>query len=140
MIILDTNVISETIRGVPEPIVVEHLKRYPSGDLYTTAITAAEIRLGLALLTQGRKRSALRTRVDRVLVEDFEGRILPFDSVAAEMYAAIVTARRAMGKPISVSDAQIAAIAYSHSAVLITRDTRDFEHCGLHLINPWTGG
>jgi len=69
--------------------------------------------------------------------EDFAGRILPFDSQSADFYARILAARRAVGRPISELDAQIAAITWQHDALLATRNTPDFEDCGIQLVNPW---
>lgn len=69
--------------------------------------------------------------------KDFAGRILPFDSEAAPAYAKLVAARRSAGRPISLFDAQIAAIVQSRAAVLVTRNTRDFERFGLDVVNPW---
>ena len=80
MIILDTNVISELVRREPSPVVLRNLRRLPSNDLYTTAITEAEIRLGLAILPRGRRHTALRNQLDLILKQEFAGRILPFDS------------------------------------------------------------
>ena len=102
MIILDTNVISELVRREPSPVVLRSLSQLPSSDLYTTAITEAEIRFGLALLPRGRKPTALRNQLDLILKQEFAGRILPFDSAAAEAYAALVAGRRSAGQPISV--------------------------------------
>ncbi len=65
------------------------------------------------------------------------GRVLPFDSAAAKIYAVIIARRRAAGRPISAFDAQIAAIVRANRATLVTRDTRDFENCGFEVINPW---
>jgi predicted nucleic acid-binding protein len=138
VIILDTNVISELLRREPSPAVERRLKRFPSDDRFTTAVSETEIRFGLAILPAGRKRQALQARVDGILREVFSGRILPFDSPAAEVYAQIAGQRRAAGRPISLFDAQIAAIARSHAATLITRNVRDFEGCGLMVIDPWS--
>lgn len=137
MIILDTNVISELIRRSPSPDVLRTVRSFPSSDLYTTVITEAEIRLGLAILPHGRKRAALQTQIDLILREDFMGRILPFDCGAAQAYARIVAARRAAGHPISLFDAQIAAIVQTQQGILVTRNARDFEGCEFDVINPW---
>ncbi len=137
MIILDTNVISELIRRAPSPAVLKKVRSFPSDDLYTTVITEAEIRLGLAILPGGRKRTALQMQVDLIFKSDFAGRILPFDSEAAQAYAKLVAARRTMGHPISLFDAQIAAIVQTCGAVLITRNARDFQGCQFEVINPW---
>ena len=72
-----------------------------------------------------------------MFAEDLGGRTLPFDSEAARLYGKIASARRAKGKPISVPDAQIAAIVLAHNAILATRNIADFDACGIQLINPW---
>jgi hypothetical protein len=137
VIILDTNVISELVRREPSPVVVRSLCRLPSNDLFTTAITEAEIRLGLAILPRGRKHTALRNQLDLILKQEFAGRILPFDSPAADAYAGLVAGRRLTGQPISVFDGQIAAIALTHGAVLATRNLRDFRGLKIALLDPW---
>jgi predicted nucleic acid-binding protein len=137
VIVLDTNVISELIRRAPSPAVLKRIWGFPSDDLCTTVITEAEIRLGLAILPGGRKRTALQVQVDLILTEDFPGRIFPFDSEASQAYAKLVAARRTAGRPISLVDAQIAAIVQTHRAVLVTRNARDFQGCQFDVINPW---
>jgi predicted nucleic acid-binding protein len=71
-------------------------------------------------------------------VDEFPGRILPFDEEAARVFAKIVVGRAAMGRPISQFDAMIASIARSRRATVATRNTDDFEHCGVGIVNPWT--
>jgi hypothetical protein len=137
VIILDTNVISELVRREPSAAVLRNLRRLPSGDFYTTAITEAEIRFGLAILPRGRKHAALCNQVDLILKQEFAGRILPFDSSAAEAYAGLVAGRRSTGQPISVFDAQIAAITHIHGATLATRNVRDFRGFQFPLLDPW---
>jgi predicted nucleic acid-binding protein len=70
-------------------------------------------------------------------VERFPGRILPFDEQAARLYAKIVQQRDTAGRPTSPLDAMIAAIALSRNAAVATRNTRDFDGCGVRVINPW---
>jgi predicted nucleic acid-binding protein len=113
------------------------LRGFRSDELCTTAITEAEIRLGIEILPPGRKASALRLDVEVMLDTVLKKKILPFDSAAAKAYAKLRAARRAAARPISLFDAQIAAIVQVHRAVLVTRNTRDFEGCGFELINPW---
>ena len=69
--------------------------------------------------------------------EDFAGRVLPFDTAAVPAYVDIVSRRRAAGRPISQFDAQIAAIALQAGVRLATRNTADFEACGVGLVDPW---
>jgi|ERR1035437_153644 predicted nucleic acid-binding protein len=137
MTVLDTNVLSEVITPEPSSRVLAWILREPSSSLYTTSISQAELLYGVELLPKGRRRSALHAAVVKMLAEDFVNRILPFDSYAAEDYSRIAAARRAMGRPISEADARIAAIALSRGANLATRNTRDFEHCGIKVLNPW---
>jgi hypothetical protein len=88
-------------------------------------------------MSKGRRREALHAAITKMLAEDFANRILPFDSDAAEAYSRIAASRRAMGRPISEADARIAAIVHSRGSSLATRNTRDFEHCGIKVLNPW---
>jgi predicted nucleic acid-binding protein len=137
VIILDTNVFSELLRPAPEPRIEAWLAAQDGADVYLTAITEAELRYGVAIMANGRRRGALAAAVDRILREDFITRILPFDSAAAQVYATIGAARRTAGRPIAQADCQIAAIARAHGATVATRNIADFEDCGMALINPW---
>jgi predicted nucleic acid-binding protein len=137
MIVLDTNVLSELLRVDPDPGVGAWVEAQPPASLFTTAVTSAELRFGLAILPRGARRQALQDAVSGILEEDFAGRVLPFDEDAAQSYAAIAAARRETGQPISQFDAQIAAIAHSRGARLATRNVRDFVHCGVEVIDPW---
>ena len=137
MIILDTNVVSELLRTAPEPRVVDWLAAQDGATVYLSAITEAELRLGVAILPVGKRRTDLADMIDQIIREDFAGRVLPFDSLAAEAFAAIAAARRAMGRPIAHADCQIAAIAQAVGATVATRNTQDFANCGVKLINPW---
>ncbi|UYP67444.1 type II toxin-antitoxin system VapC family toxin [Thalassobacter stenotrophicus] len=137
MIIIDTNVICELMRPAPEPKVEHWLSAQNGLNIYLTAISEAELRYGLAIMENGKRRTALVDAVDRILREDLAGRILPFDSDAALSYAIIAAARRAAGRPIAQADCQIAAIARARGATVATRNTPDFEGCEIDLINPW---
>lgn len=137
MIILDTNVISELMRSVPDNTVLSWVAAFPAANLYTTTITQAEILYGIMLLPPGKRRTAFESAADAMFDEDFAGRILPFGSDAVHPYARIASARSRGGRPISHFDAQIAAIAYSTGATVLTRNTRDFDRCGVKVVNPW---
>ena len=138
MIILDTNVISELLRPAPEPKVEHWLSAQEGLNVYLTSISEAELRFGLAIMGNGKHRAALVDAVDRILREDLAGRILPFDSNAAQSFATIAAARRSAGRPIAQADCQIASIARACGATVATRNTPDFEGCEIDLINPWT--
>jgi predicted nucleic acid-binding protein len=137
MIILDTNVLSETMKPVPAAEVLQWLASQPAARLFTTSISQAEILFGLEIMPKGKRRTALQTEAEAMFEEDFAGRILPFDADAARMFPRIAASRRALGRPIAQDDAQIAAIARSRGASLATRNTGDFESCGVTLLNPW---
>ena len=137
MILLDTNIVSELLRKTPEPRVEAWLSAQEGAEVYLSAVSEAELRLGVAVMPTGRRRNALASMIDDILREDFRARILPFDSPAAAAYAAIASDRRAAGQPISQFDCQIAAVARAHGAAVATRNVRDFEGCGIDIIDPW---
>lgn len=137
MIVLDTNVVSELIRKAPEPRVASWVDRFSASDVLVTAVTAAELMFGVARLPEGRRKRELHITVEGLLAEDFEDQILPFDAPAATHYAEIVAARERAGRPISMADAQIAAICRNWSAGLATRNVHDFVDTGVHAVNPW---
>ncbi len=137
MIVLDTNVLSELLRPAPDGPVEAWFARRDGADIWFTTVGEAELRYGLALLPAGRRRDVLAEAVEAILEHDFRGRILSFDRPAALAYATIAAARRAAGRPISVLDGQIAAIARAHGASVATRNTRDFTGCGVDVIDPW---
>ncbi len=137
MFILDTNVISELMKRVPDNAVLSWLAASAAADLYTTTITQAEILYGIMLLPPGKRRTAFESAADAMFNEDFAGRILPFGGDAVHPYARIASKRSRSGRPISHLDAQIAAIAHATGAVILTRNTRDFDRCGVRVVNPW---
>ena len=138
MILLDTNVVSESLKPHPSETVLRWLAAQEPSTVFISAITQSEILSGVEILPSGKRRSKLSEAVERIFAEEFADRILPFDSGAAREYAGILAARKAAGRPISQSDAMIAAITRSHRATLATRNTADFELCGIGIINPWT--
>jgi len=125
------------MRPAPAPAVETWVSAQPAAGIFISAITEAELRYGLALLPDGQRRRRLLVQAQAMLAEDFAGRILPFDSAAAEAYAPIAAARRLAGRPISQADAQIAAIAASRGAALATRNVTDFTDCGITILDPW---
>ena len=138
-IILDTNVLSELMRSLPDPVVVEWFTRQNDTTFYTTTITQAEILLGIALLPAGKRRDMIADAAGKMFNEDFLRNCLPFDESCTNPYASLVANRRRSGFSITTEDAQIAAIALSRNLPLATRNTKDFLHIErLTLHNPWT--
>lgn len=138
MILLDTNILSEALRSEPDARVLDWMGRQTASSLFVSTITQAEILYGIAILDEGRRRDQLAAAALLMFAEDFAGRLLAFDLDAATSFAEISAARRRIGRPISQFDAQIAAVARSRGAILATRNTRDFKHCGIELFDPWT--
>ena len=137
MIVLDTNVLSESLKPSPSASVLRWFAAQESSQLFTTSITQAEILSGLEIMPLGKRRAALTNAIEKIFDEALSGRILPFDQEAAHAFVQIVVARRSTGRPISQFDAMIAAIARSRGAAIATRDVRYFQRCGVDLINPW---
>lgn len=137
MILLDTNVVSELMKSVPEPAVMGWINLLPATTVFLSAVTQAEILYGIALAPEGKRRERLARAARTAFDSYFRGRILPFDSEAAEAFAALAAGRRRAGRPTSQADAQIAAIARSRGAALATRNVQDFEDCGLEIVDPW---
>lgn len=138
MIILDTNVLSALMRTVPEPTVVEWLNTQPAESIWITSITLLESRLGLALLPRGKRRRALETSFDKLLSEDLQDRVLPFDTAAAAQAATIAAERQRTGRIIDMRDTQIAGIAISRRATLATRNLKHFEDLPTPVVCPWS--
>jgi toxin FitB len=136
MIVLDTNVVSELMRPSPSARVLTWVRGHEDSELYTTAITLAEIRYGIERLADGRRKEFLRTTADDVFGR-FSEQVLPFDARAAQRYAAIVSGRDRAGRPIDGFDAQIASICRAHNATIATRNGTDFEHTGIQVTDPW---
>ena len=138
MIILDTNVLSEPVQPKPDSNVLRWFESQDPKFLYTTSITEAEALYGIARMPPGKRRTIIEEAMQALFNRNFLNRILPFDRAAASEFAEIVATRLGMGLPIGTMDAQIAAIARSRGAAVATRNIRDFEHCGIEIINPWT--
>ena len=137
MIILDTNVLSETFKPIPSPNVLGWLAAHEQSGVFLTSITLAEMFEGLELMPHGKRRTYLAETIEETLTADYTGRILPFDDPAARLFAKIVAERKALGLPVSEFDAMIAAIARAHRFTVATRNVADFEHCGIRVVNPW---
>jgi toxin FitB len=136
-IVLDTNVVSEPKRAVPDPHVVAWYARRPADDLYLTSTVLAELAFGIELMPAGRRRRSLEGWLRGRVMRAFQGRILPFDHDAALVYGRLMAAARRQGRPARVGDAEIAAVAICHGFVVATRNTSDFAVFGVPLVDPW---
>ncbi|WHP07560.1 type II toxin-antitoxin system VapC family toxin [Acinetobacter corruptisaponis] len=137
MIILDTNIVSELLRKKPNEQVIHWLLQQQRLSLFTTTISYSEMLYGIHIMPKGQKQQQLLTGIKNIFDTDFRDLILSFDQQAAEHYADIAALRKTKGLPISQFDAMIAAITRSKNAILATRNIKDFQYCGIELINPW---
>ena len=136
MIVLDTNVISEAMKPQPHPAVRAWLNDQAAETLYLSCVTLAELLFGIAALPAGKRKDMLALAVDGLL-ELFQGRVLPFDTVAARQYAELAVIARAAGRGFPTADGYIAAIAVSRGFMVATRDTAPFQAADVAVINPW---
>ena len=136
MILLDTNVVSDIVKPRPNPKVQAWIDAHNSSSLWISAITVAELHLGIELMPDGRKKSELRLAIDRA-IHLFGQQCAPFDALAANEFARIVARRRQIGLPVEALDAQIAAVAITTGFALATLDRKGFEKIdGLKVIDP----
>ena len=138
MIVLDTNVLSELMRERPAEPVLAWADQLSPQQVAITAMNEAEILQGIALLPNSQRKQQLEQGWDTLLTTVLQHPVLPFDSDAAHWFAALVSHREGMGRPISTADAVIAATALAHDGQLATGNTADFTAIGLSLINPWS--
>jgi len=140
VIVLDTNVVSQALRPLPEVRVIEWLDAQPMETLYLSVVTVAELRAGVALLPAGKRRSGLQESLENRVLPLFTGRILSFDLACSQAYARLLAKARLAGLAIATADGFIAAIAATHGFAVATRDTRPFDAAGVVVINPWGAG
>ncbi len=138
MIVLDTNVVSEAMKPGRDSAVIAWLDAQSADTLYLTAVSLSELLMGTAVMTDGKRKSAIGDALNKLILRLFGSRILPFDHEAAMAYSVLVSAARAAGRTVSLPDGQIGAIASVYGFSVATRDTAPFQALGLPVINPWT--
>lgn len=138
MILLDTNVASELAKRRGEPAVLNWLDKQPLSSVWISSISVMELHFGLELLEPGRRRSELSAAITRLTSVVFKDRIAPFDQAAGETAGRLAAVRRRKGAAVDHRDTQIAGIAISRRATLVTRNMRDFADLEIDVINPWT--
>lgn len=137
MIVIDTNVISESWRAQPHPAVMAWLDAQAMSSLFLSAITVAELRYGLACMPEGKRRSIFESRLETEVLPAFAGRVLPFDVEISRAYGRCMATARAQGRAISVADGLIAATALAHGFAVATRDRSPFIAAGVVVLDPW---
>lgn len=137
MILIDTNVISELWKPGPDSNVLAWIDAQTIETLHLSAITVAELRYGLAMMPEGKRRTIYEERLEREVLPAFAGRVLAFDFETSKTYAELMARARAEGKAIAKADGYIAATAATHGLIVATRDSSPFEAGGLQVIDPW---
>ncbi len=135
--LLDTNTISELQKKVPDANVENWFYSQPVSHLYLSSFTIAEIEAGIHQQRDLEKAERLQTWLETVVLVKFTNRILPFDTTVARVYGRWAGENRKNGTSLTVTDSQIAAIAYVHGLVVATRNTNDFKSLPIRLVNPW---
>lgn len=135
--LLDTNVVSETIKPKPEPRVVDWLETQMPADLFLAAQTIGELVRGARKVKEVARRERFESWIEQDLAQQFEGRVLPFDGPTAALWGRLMGDGDCAGRTPAAADAQIAAVAIHHQLTLITRNVKDFEHFDLKMLNPW---
>lgn len=137
MILLDSNVISELMKSQPHAQVIAWMDRQPRISIWTTSVTLLEIRFGLQILPEGKRREQQMEAFEILIGHKLERRIAVFDSAAARHTADLMAARQKAGRPGDLRDSMIAGIALASNASLATRNTKHFEDLSVPVINPW---
>lgn len=137
MIVLDTNVISEVWKPQPSAQVMQWIDAQNAETLFISAVTIAELRLGLAVMPSSKRRDHFCGLLERELLPAFFGRILPFDLEASRAYSHLMAKARKAGKAISAADGYIAATAATRGMIVASRDTAPFKAADVAVINPW---
>ena len=137
--LIDTNIVSETVRPKPEPRVLAWVERRSPAELFLASITIGELMRGARKIKEEARRTTYERWIENDLSEQFEGRILPFDDKTARIWGRLMGDGDRKGLTPAAADAQIAAIAMGHGLVLVTRNVRDFENFDLEIANPWDG-
>ena len=135
--LLDTNVISEWTKPRPDPAVVAWLDKADEETLYLSVLAFAEIRLGIELLPEGRKRARIRAWLDDELAARFDGRIIGIERAIAETWAEVVARGRARGATPPILNGFLTATALVHQMTLVTRNERDLAVLDVPIVNPW---
>lgn len=135
--LLDTNVVSETMRPRPSAQVLDWLAHQTTRDLFLAALTIGELVRGARKVGDATKRQRYTNWIETDLTRQFQGRILPFDEAAARLWGEMMGDGDRTGRPPAAADAQIASIARARDLTIVTRNVKDFERLGVALLNPW---
>ena len=136
--LIDTCLISEGLRPRPDSGAIAWMEACDRDRQYLSVLTLGELQTGVEKLGATRRRDGLQAWLDREVVEQFSGRILPVNSEVAVTWGRMQAVLERAGKPIPLLDGLLCATALTHNLVVVTRNTRDFESTGVQLLNPWS--
>ena len=136
-IVLDTNVVSEQRRSLPDARVMAWFGLQEVDQLFLSATVVGELSLGAEVLPAGRRRAEMQAWLQALTGKRFANRILPYDAEAAMLYGELAARGRVRGRMPSISHVQIAAVAKLHDMAVATRNVADFELLGVPVVNPW---
>ena len=136
--LLDTNVVSEWRKPLPDPGATRWLQDFDESQLFISVVTIAEIRHGIERMAQSLRRRQLDLWLSEELISRFGERILPVDLAVAGTWGRVVARTQAQRRSIEPMDAFIAATAERHDLTLVTRNVRDFDFLGIRIVNPWS--
>jgi predicted nucleic acid-binding protein len=132
--LLDTNIVSETVRRSPNKAVIAWLDGLPGESLFVSVLTLGEIRKGVETLNDRKRREKLRLWLEHELPAWFEDRVLPVDLAVADRWGRLLAE---VGRPVPTIDSLLAATALHHELRLVTRNAGDFNYPGLQVLNPF---
>ena len=135
--LLDTNVISETVRPRPDRTVLHWIEAQTPSDLFLAAQTIGELVRGARKVREQARRERFERWIEQDLARQFDGRILPFDASAVAVWGRLMADGDRAGHRPSAADAQIAAAAIQHDLTLVTRNVKDFRSFDIQLLDPW---
>jgi len=135
--LLDTNVVSEATKERAEPVVSRWLSRIAPDDAFISVVTVAELRAGAELMPMGARRRRFEQWIEREVHIRFQSNIVEVDLGVADAFGVFLAEDRKKGRTTSPLDLLIAATASARTLVVVTRNTRDFEHLDIDLVNPW---
>jgi toxin FitB len=136
-LLLDTNVLSELNKKIPEPKVVTWFQSQKLSDCYLSVITIGEIEQGIEASRDSVKAASLRKWLEAVIEPRFSRRILPVDGVVVKRWGKLMGNAQKQGQPLPAIDTMIAATALEHNFTLVTRNIVDMNRVPVKVFNPW---
>jgi len=137
--LLDTCLISELVRKVPNAAVLKWLDARDEQSLFLSVLTLGELQKGISRLSTGPRKDDLQAWIEHDLIERFAGRILDLDLKMALIWGKLLGEAELKGGKLPVMDSLIAATAIAHGLVVVTRNVKDIERCRAKVFNPWVG-